>query len=45
MNNLREGGEQLERELTPESILRPAAGSFLLHCALAGCILLYAFWA
>jgi protein TonB len=43
MNNLREGGEQLERELTPEPMLRPAAGSFLLHGALAGSLVFYAF--
>jgi protein TonB len=32
---------QLERELTPEPLLAPAAGSLLLHGALAGCLVVY----
>jgi protein TonB len=35
------GTEQLERELAAERGFAPAAGSLLLHGALAGCILLY----
>ena len=34
------GGEHLEQELTPEPVFRPAAGSFLLHGALAGSLVL-----
>lgn len=41
MNNLLDGGEQLERELTPEPMMAPAAGSLLLHLALAACLLTY----
>jgi protein TonB len=41
MESLLEGGEQLERELTPEPIAAPAAGSLLLHGALAGGLLAY----
>jgi protein TonB len=35
MDTLLEGSEQLEQELTPEPIAAPAAGSLLLHAALA----------
>ena len=42
MNTLLEGSEQLERELTPERIVAPAVGSFVLHSALAGVLLFYA---
>ncbi len=35
MDNLLDGGEQLERELAPEPMLAPAAGSLVLHLALA----------
>src|ERR1035437_6394189 len=41
MDSLLEGGEQLERELTPEPMVAPAAGSLLLHGALAGGLLVY----
>ena len=41
MNSVLEGGEQLERELTPEPIAAPAAGSVGLHLALP-CIAGYA---
>ena len=41
MSSVLEGGEQLERELTQEAVFRPAAGSLLLHGALAGAIVLY----
>ncbi len=41
MNSVLEGGEQLERELMPEPLAAPAAGSLLLHAALAGCIVAY----
>lgn len=41
MNRLLEGDAQLEQELTPEPIAGPAAGSLLLHCALAGGLLTY----
>ena len=40
MNTLLEGGEQLERELTPEPVVGPAVGSFVLHGALAGGLVL-----
>lgn len=43
MSALQESGDGLERELTPEPVFRPAAGSFLLHGALAGCLVFYAF--
>jgi protein TonB len=43
MDSLLEGpsqfGVQVERELTPEPMIAPAAGSLLLHGALAGCLL------
>jgi len=45
MNTLLEGGEQLERELTPEPVFGPAAGSFVLHGLLAASIVSYAFFA
>ncbi len=35
MDTLLEGGEQLERELTPEPVAAPAAGALVLHGALA----------
>ena len=41
MMSLLDDGEQLERELVPEPIVAPAAGSFLLHGALAGGLVLY----
>jgi len=41
MDSILEGIEQLERELTPEPIRAPAAGSLLLHGALFGGILAY----
>jgi protein TonB len=41
MDSLLEGGEQLERELTPEPMAAPAAGSLLLHGALAAGIVTY----
>jgi hypothetical protein len=41
MNSLLDGGEQLERELAPEPMMAPAAGSLVLHLALAACLLTY----
>ena len=41
MNSLLDGGEQLEQELAPEPMMAPAAGSLLLHLALAACLLTY----
>jgi protein TonB len=41
MDTLLEGSEQLERELTPEPMVVPAAGSLLLHGALAAGLLTY----
>ena len=41
MSSLLDGGEQLEQELTPEPMMAPAAGSLLLHLALAACLLTY----
>jgi protein TonB len=41
MDSLLAGGKQLERELTPEPMAGPAAGSLLLHGALVGCLLTY----
>jgi protein TonB len=41
MSTLLEGDEELERELTPEPIAAPAAGSLLLHGALAAGLLTY----
>jgi protein TonB len=45
MDTLLSSGEQLERELATagEPVLAPAAGSLLLHCGLAGALLLYGF--
>ena len=42
MDGVLEGGAQLERELTPEPIAGPAAGSILLHLGIAGALLVYA---
>ena len=41
MDSLLEGSEQLERELAPEPMVAPAAGSLLLHTALFGSVLAY----
>jgi len=41
METVLEGGERLERELAPEPLAVPAAGSLLLHAALAGSIVAY----
>jgi len=41
MNSILEGGEHLERELTPEPIAGPAAGAIVLHVALAACLAYY----
>ena len=41
MSTVLEGGEQLERELAPEPMMAPAAGSLVLHLALAACLLTY----
>jgi protein TonB len=41
MDNLLDGGEQLERELTPEPMAAPAAGSMLLHGSLVAVLLAY----
>jgi protein TonB len=41
MEAVLEGGERLERELAPEPLAVPAAGSLLLHAALAGSIVAY----
>jgi protein TonB len=41
MDILLGGGNQLERELTPEPMAGPAAGSLLLHGGLVGCLLAY----
>jgi len=43
MDMLLEGTEQLERELTPEPIAGPAAGSLAIHVLLAGA-LVYSAW-
>jgi protein TonB len=43
METLLEGAEQLERELTPDRIAAPAAGSLALHGALFAGLLLYGF--
>jgi protein TonB len=42
MSTLLESSDQLERELAPEPIVAPAAGSLLLHGALAAGLLTYA---
>jgi protein TonB len=41
MSSLLDGGEQLEQELAPEPVMAPAAGSLLLHAALAVGLLTY----
>ena len=41
MDILLGGGNQLERELTPEPMAGPAAGSLLLHGGLVACLLAY----
>ncbi|HXR38468.1 MAG TPA: TonB C-terminal domain-containing protein [Terracidiphilus sp.] len=41
MDSILEGTEQLERELTPEPITAPAAGSLILHAALFAGVLAY----
>jgi len=41
MSGVLEGGESLERELTPEPIAGPAVGSFLLHGMLLAALVLY----
>ena len=41
MNGVLEGGEHLERELTPEPIAGPAVGSFVLHGVLLAALVLY----
>ncbi len=41
MNSVLEGGDHLERELAPEPMGRPAAGSLALHVVLAIGIILY----
>jgi protein TonB len=41
MNSILEGAEHLERELTPEPIAGPAAGSFVLHGVLAAALVFY----
>ena len=41
MHSVLEGGEHLERELTPEPIAGPAAGSLVLHAALVAGLLSY----
>jgi protein TonB len=41
MSSVLEGGEQLERELTPEPVAGPAMGSVVLHVLLGGVIVFY----
>jgi len=41
MSSVLEGGEQLERELTPDPIAAPATGSLVLHGILFGSVALY----
>jgi protein TonB len=41
MNGMMEHSERLEQELMPEPLGKPAAGSLLLHGALAGVLVLY----
>ena len=41
METILEGSEHLERELTPEPIAAPAAGSLVLHAVLAGTLLIF----
>lgn len=42
MSSILEGGEQLERELMPDPIAAPAAGSIVLHALLFGLVIFYA---
>jgi len=42
MSSVLEGGEQLERELIPDRIAAPAAGSLILHGLLFGIVVFYA---
>jgi protein TonB len=42
MSSVLEGGEQLERELTPDPIAAPAVGSLVLHGVLFGSVVFYA---
>ena len=44
MNSVLEGGEHLERELTPEPMAGPATGSLVLHVVLVACLAFYG-WA
>ena len=44
MDSLLEGDEQLDQELAPERVVAPAAGSLLLHGALAAVLLTYSFF-
>jgi periplasmic protein TonB len=41
MESVLEGGEQLERELTPDPIAAPATGSLVLHAALFAAVVFY----
>ncbi len=41
MSSLLDGSEQLEQELAPEPVMRPAMGSIVLHSALAAAMVLY----
>jgi protein TonB len=41
MDSILEGGQHLERELTPEPIAGPAAGSVMLHILLGGLLVYY----
>ena len=41
MESVLEGSEHLERELAPEPIAGPAAGSVVLHLALVGMLVSY----
>ena len=43
MESVLEGGEHLERELTPEPIAGPAVGSVALHLLLVASVILYGF--
>jgi len=45
MDSILDGGEQLERELTPEPMVAPAAGSLLLHGGLIAVLLTYGLFA
>jgi protein TonB len=44
MNSVMEGGNHLERELTPERIAPSVVGSLVLHLALAGLVFYYAWF-